>query len=876
MSKQFLNIIVIVGFLLIASMQVSNAQKLDSVKKYTLLVRDSLDFLDKKLNINTSNNEFSPISYKDGLLYISNKPIKEAKVAFNKIYWTNDPNFNIIDREQFKVNNVSIDTKYIKLGKGDDFTAPTSNDNNILVNYKRLKKSWNEIDYNFRNFSTDQAFYFNDSVNLLIYAKKGNKRVNGIRHWELWQANLLNGRLRHKRKLIFDDKNANYLYPFVSKDLSKLFFASDKKGSKGGFDIYYVSFKEKKWEAVPNQLDSNINTQADELAPFIISDTLYFSSNRVGGLGGFDVYNTKLSNPFTITNLGYPINSIEDEVSMKVMANSYFLTTNRNNNFDILSLQHLPLIYPITGLLTYKSDGSLVANHSIYLKDLAEDKIIDSFSTDGFAKYRFKGKPNRNYEFLTVNGNGVLENINYNTIPNQTNFEYSFSIAGSSPKQKADSINALIAANDKRILDSIDATGITTKFVVHYGFNKYTIDKKEKFVLDYLLTKLKNLPNTYIAIGAFTDCIGSNKYNYKLSVNRAKSVYNYLVSHGLNKKQILTNGYAKKFNITPCITKSSKNSIKAQSDNRRAEIVLSNEKDQNWEKLEKARGASYYKIFNANSKILNNSIFENTRVVPAKDTVAKSIVVAIPFVKKDTVAKVVPVVVKKDTVAKAVVVAKPVIKKDTIVAKVIIAKSVVKKDTVVAKAKVPVVVKKDTVAKAVVVAKPVLKKDTIAKVTPMVITQAKQVETDDLSKEEIIKALDSLAKLKIEQERIVAYLTLRLNNKPIDIYVSSDTVTVELYDNGVHDRDSVSVIYNNRIVVDRQELKVNQPIKFKLKVDKNRKNNELVMVAENLGTEPPNTAVMFITEKSGKRQQVVLNTDMTHNGVVYFIRIGKQ
>jgi len=82
------------------------------------------------------------------------------------------------------------------------------------------------------------------------------------------------------------------------------------------------------------------------------------------------------------------------------------------------------------------------------------------------------------------------------------------------------------------------------------------------------------------------------------------------------------------------------------------------------------------------------------------------------------------------------------------------------------------------------------------------------------------------------------------------------------------------MIYNNRIVVDKQELKVNKPIKFKLKVDKNKKFNELVMVAENLGSEPPNTAVMFVTEKSGRRQQVLLNTDMTHNEVVYFIRIG--
>ena len=84
------------------------------------------------------------------------------------------------------------------------------------------------------------------------------------------------------------------------------------------------------------------------------------------------------------------------------------------------------------------------------------------------------------------------------------------------------------------------------------------------------------------------------------------------------------------------------------------------------------------------------------------------------------------------------------------------------------------------------------------------------------------------------------------------------------------------VIYNNRIIVDRKELKVNNPIKFKLKVDKNKKNNELVLVAENLGVEPPNTAVMFITEKSGRRQQVMLSTDMTHNEVVYFIRIAKE
>ena len=334
-------------------------------------------------------------------------------------------------------------------------------------------------------------------------------------------------------------------------------------------------------------------------------------------------------------------------------------------------------------------------------------------------------------------------------------------------------------------------------------------------------------------------------------------------------------GYSKKYNVSPCVTKYGKGNKTLQQDSRRSEIVLSETKQTNWATLEKQRGANYYTVYSNKNIVAPKApvylVKAVTPVVVKKDTiaVAKAVAVAKPvLVKKDTVAiaKVkAPVVVKKDTVAK-VIAAKPLVKKDTVAVSKVKAPVMVKKDTaakIVAKVKSPVVVKMDTLAKAIVA-------------KPLVVTQAKQVESHDLSREEIIKALDSLAKLKIEQERIVAYLTLRINNKPIDVYVNSDTVTVELYDNGVHDQDSVSVIYNNRIVVDRQELKVNNPIKFKLKVDKNSKNNELILVAENLGTEPPNTAVMFITEKSGKRQQVILNTDLTHNGVVYFIRIGKQ
>ena len=189
------------------------------------------------------------------------------------------------------------------------------------------------------------------------------------------------------------------------------------------------------------------------------------------------------------------------------------------------------------------------------------------------------------------------------------------------------------------------------------------------------------------------------------------------------------------------------------------------------------------------------------------------------------------------------------------------------------------VVKKDSI-KLVKASTPLIKSSskplvTVTKPTVQVAAPSTYVD-DEISKAEILKALDSLATLKREQERIVEYLTKRINKKPIDVFVSSDSVTIEIYDNAIHDKDSVSIIFNNRIVVDKQELKVNKPIRFKLKVDKNKKFNEMIMVAENLGAEPPNTAVMFVTEKNGRRQQIMLSTDLLHNEVVYFIRIGKE
>ncbi|NCW87832.1 MAG: hypothetical protein EBV71_02940 [Chitinophagia bacterium] len=108
-----------------------------------------------------------------------------------------------------------------------------------------------------------------------------------------------------------------------------------------------------------------------------------------------------------------------------------------------------------------------------------------------------------------------------------------------------------------------------------------------------------------------------------------------------------------------------------------------------------------------------------------------------------------------------------------------------------------------------------------------------------------------------------------------EIRLDSSVAKIELFDNGQIDGDTVSVYVNNRSVVFKQLLRA-QPITFSVPVDQKRSVQEVVMVGENLGTIPPNTALMIVT--AGKeRYQLYLTADEKRNALVRFVyEKGKQ
>lgn len=124
------------------------------------------------------------------------------------------------------------------------------------------------------------------------------------------------------------------------------------------------------------------------------------------------------------------------------------------------------------------------------------------------------------------------------------------------------------------------------------------------------------------------------------------------------------------------------------------------------------------------------------------------------------------------------------------------------------------------------------------------------------------------------QKQVNAVASKRVNNAPKQLPVQDDSVTIDLYDNGTFDGDSVSVLYNGELKVYKKELNTRTAITVKLAISKTTP-NQLVLLAENLGSIPPNSALMVVRD-SQNRHEVNLTSSLDRNAVVELVYTPKK
>lgn len=207
-----------------------------------------------------------------------------------------------------------------------------------IVPFSELRTIFQAGPVSFYNKGNSVVF----TLNKLRSHKIGDKPFGEINNLQLYVEHRKEGSEKWSRPVIISKKfcpNSNrysFLHPSISEDGSKLYFASDMPGGYGGVDIYYVDFDKKRQVfGKPVNLGPKINTNGDELFPYVEGNSLHFSSNGHKGYGGQDIFVTNLKEPdATIFHFPYPINTHFDDSNpvYDVINKKYYFSSDRKNS----------------------------------------------------------------------------------------------------------------------------------------------------------------------------------------------------------------------------------------------------------------------------------------------------------------------------------------------------------------------------------------------------------------------------------------------------------------------------------------------------------------------------------------------------------------
>lgn len=322
--------------------------------------------------------------------------------------------------------------------------------------------------------------------------------------------------------------------PSIAPDGNALYFCSNRPGGYGGIDIY-VAYKNKRggWGNAIN-LGPNINTPGDEQTPFIHADnnTLYFASNGWPGFGGSDLFvsyrklNGRWSKPI---NLGYPINTNDNEASIAISSNGTdgYIASNRPDSRGDLDIYKIHLSENVRANKTYYFNGTI--KDAITLKALSGSvKLSDNSDTNRFMVVN-----------VDTSGKFVLALPYFDSLGIQVNsagHDYASMLLD----------KASLAKLNGTIVD-FTLSPIQKQFSknfknVFFEINEAKLLSSSNVELNALVSYLQSTPQAMIFIEGHTDNTGNPAANLVLSEKRAEAIAQFLMNKGIDKARITTKG----------------------------------------------------------------------------------------------------------------------------------------------------------------------------------------------------------------------------------------------------------------------------------------------------------------------------------------------
>ncbi len=356
---------------------------------YNLLMKDKGQFSIKNLEINTVQEDFGAAYYNEKIVYSStNNVIQPVKRIWN---WNNLPFLDLY------VADIDSSMQFSNIEK---FRA-------------KVNKKYHEGTASFSNDGTFMAFTRNN------YGKKSSDDVIKL---QLFTDEFVNGKWANPVSMPFNSIEYSVGHPTLTPDGKTMIFASDMPGGIGGVDLY-VTYRiaDSTW-STPKNLGKGVNTEGNEMFPFLHRDNiLFFSSDGFPGLGGLDVFYVNAADLNAISkpeNLGIPVNSSNDDFAfiLDTPQKSGYFSSNRitgKGDDDIYAFKLLkPFIFEkIIKGTAYDTKGTILSNVTVNLYDNT-GAIVGTHNTDETGKYEFKVK---NYVLHKLKGTKSLYSEGQNT-----------------------------------------------------------------------------------------------------------------------------------------------------------------------------------------------------------------------------------------------------------------------------------------------------------------------------------------------------------------------------------------------------------------------------------------------------------------------------
>lgn len=371
--------------------------------------------------------------------------------------------------------------------------------------------------------------------------------------------------------LSFCTGNFNYGHPALSADGNMLYYAADDPMGIGGYDIYMVLRTREGWSD-PLLLPPTINTEGNEMFPWLDGDTLYFASNHHPGMGGLDIFKSwRLGARAWAApeNMKPPVNSGADDFAFvwstfetdptTGLRSGYFSSTRPGGkgSDDIYHIREvLPPPPPIEEdtLLTYAFELHIFTLRRIYQNPADPNSTILGRTFLPNAEVRIRNALDT-----------LLKSNDHSPLILEVTPGKSYTIQASADGYLANSITFTaedLIRDPRSPIQIFERELILEKRFedieivlenIYYDFDKWDIRPDAEPALNHLASLLRENPDIIIELASHTDCRGSAAYNQELSQRRAQSAVDFLISKGIQATRLRARGYGESRPAVDCI-----------------------------------------------------------------------------------------------------------------------------------------------------------------------------------------------------------------------------------------------------------------------------------------------------------------------------------